>query len=311
MLCDRDWDARREDGGRTPLRRLQAGNDARKVDPCGFTLIELLVVISIVALLMAILTPALQRVRKQARTLACQSNLHQWGLAFGLYTADNDGKFFPVDVTFWLGPMKRWWVEDREILLCPTASKFLPAIVGPDGTPVPPPVPLAGGRGSTFSAWKITGGLFNLLNVAPPMLGSYGLNFSVVDPDIPGRPDPLPEEAIQADRRQWVTSVAREAANVPVLLDCVVAAGVGGDSLPPPPYENVWPPQTLMDCFCVNRHQGGVNCVFMDWSTRKVSLKELWMLKWYRDCNTAGPWTKAGGVEPEDWPAWMRRFRDY
>jgi hypothetical protein len=44
---------------------------------------------------------------------------------------------------------------------------------------------------------------------------------------------------------------------------------------------------------------------------RKVGLKEFWTLKWNQDFNTAGPWTKAGGVQPKDWPHWMRKFKDY
>jgi prepilin-type N-terminal cleavage/methylation domain-containing protein len=61
----------------------------RKQD--GFTLIELLVVIAIIALLLAILMPALQRVRKQAGEAACKANLHEWALVFVMYTDDNDG----------------------------------------------------------------------------------------------------------------------------------------------------------------------------------------------------------------------------
>jgi hypothetical protein len=49
----------------------------------------------------------------------------------------------------------------------------------------------------------------------------------------------------------------------------------------------------------------------MDWSVRKVGLKELWTLKWYRQFDIANPWTRAGGVKPEDWPEWMRNFKDY
>jgi hypothetical protein len=51
--------------------------------------------------------------------------------------------------------------------------------------------------------------------------------------------------------------------------------------------------------------------LFMDWGVRKVCLKELWTLKWNRVFDTAGPWTKTGGVQPNDWPEWMRKVRDY
>ena len=42
---------------------------------------------------MAVLMPALQRVEGQAKAIACQSNLKQWGLYFSMYTDDNDGNF--------------------------------------------------------------------------------------------------------------------------------------------------------------------------------------------------------------------------
>jgi len=58
----------------------------------GFTLIELLVVIAIIAILMAILMPALNRAREQGRRIVCEHNLKQLTLAWIMYADENDGK---------------------------------------------------------------------------------------------------------------------------------------------------------------------------------------------------------------------------
>ena len=72
---------------------------ARRLNRCkstGFTLIELLVVIAIIAILMAILMPAMNRVRESAKALSCKSNLRNVGMAVQLYLNDYDRRLPPA-----------------------------------------------------------------------------------------------------------------------------------------------------------------------------------------------------------------------
>jgi len=250
----------------------------------GFTLIELLVVISIIALLMAILMPALQRVKKQARLVACQAKLKQWGVIFSMYVDDNDGKFmrslgYNIEGFMWIEALRPLY-RDPKLLLCPMAAK-----IELEERPL------------RFKAWSWHGDD-----------GSYGINDWVYDPE-PGRsPGGRPAENF------WRTPNVNGAGNIPVLLDASHPHGGPENTDPPQEYmdmQPVWGAGNRMAHYCINRHDGSVNSVFLDFSVRRVGLKEMWTLKWHRNFDTAGPWTTAGNVQSSDWPQWMRHFKDY
>jgi len=258
-----------------------------KITGRGFAIGGIVVpVIAVPVSLMIILMPALNRVRKQARTIACMGNLKQWGLICAMYTEDNDGYFFSGEG----GDNGRWWIEplrpyhrnDKELLLCPAAVTLYSE----------------GGR-NPFGAWKVD-----------DTSGNYGINGWICNPQ-QGKTELWGRGPIE---NYWRTPKVKSAHNIPVFLDamCTNAWPKQADTHPP---DKDWLKdqvnQNEMRRFCINRHEGYVNSLFMDYSVRKVGLKELWTLRWHRQFDTNGTWTRSGGIQPSDWPQWMRNFRDY
>jgi len=235
-----------------------------------FTLVELLVVIAIIAILMSILMPSLQKVRRQARAVVCLSNQRQWGTFFALFLNENQGRFVDLEFHKWMHVLSPYTEKCPEIYFCPMAFKTADE----------------GGLGP-FAAWEEDG-----------MKGSYGTNYWIRDKAYPYIPPEYPADG------WWKSFDVRGASNVPVLMDCALASGLPLHSDPPPGPDKMdykYEDMKCMQYFCLNRHDGEVSGLFMDLSVRRIGLKELWDLHWHKNWNP-------NDDPPPPWPDWMRRF---
>jgi len=263
--------------------------------PKGFTLVELLVVIAIIALLMSILMPSLTRAKKQAKVALCMSNLRQWGTVYSMYTSDNDGLFdtgwphpsgedgFYAGGHHWPVTLEAYY-GDRNLRFCPMATRSI-----------------ASERQAAYWAWPRQDTMDAGRWYEPE--GSYGVNEWIGN---------QPEEFERIEGANWRTINVQGAGNIPLIMDCAWAGGFPQHLHAPPAYEGeVDLGEPEMRRYVINRHNYSIDACFVDFSVRKIDLKQIWTLKWHRIFATNGPWTKAGGATSNDWPEWMRSLKDY
>jgi hypothetical protein len=153
--------------------------------------------------------------------------------------------------------------------------------------------------GATFLAWSGHGWL------GDDVYGSYGINGWVENNECIGEPKHI-------GQRRWRHSAVRGAGNIPLLLDAPWIDCWPMDDDEPAAFDDQgWQQGSHMARFMKNRHEGGIQGVFVDYSVRWIGLKEMYTLKWHREFEIANEYTLAGGGGTGLWPEWMKKFKAF
>jgi hypothetical protein len=253
--------------------------------------------------------------------------MKQWGNCYAMYADTWDGSTPagwirntpvpnpPEDYAkcYWMEALRPYYGDEGDLRLCPMATK--------PGTKLG-----VGPWGGVDIAWGIFGEPGDLDRIGEPwntwsyvIIGDYGStgnNGWIADPPPNVTPPDLGEDHPVA--WNWRNFNISGAGQVPMhgdnqWLDCWPMVKDDIPLFEGEPFGS-YSDYTHMVRICINRHDGFVNWVFMDYSVRPVGLKELWQFKWHRRYDLNSPlaptridFNKASG----GYDGWLRKFQDY
>jgi prepilin-type N-terminal cleavage/methylation domain-containing protein/prepilin-type processing-associated H-X9-DG protein len=291
---------------------MRSGNGQTKArrDASGFTLVELLVVIGIIAVLISILLPSLNKARRAARTVQCASNIRQLVMGEIQYFTESKYHFAPYYDYGGIppAPFQIEWMQQvskaeqmNKVRLCPEATDQLV----PQAPPAVPTDPGTNQVGTAHNCWGPYGRAmryFDEKGNTKHLAGSYTFNGYCLrshHSDAQNVPaswsghDSQLEKEIGDLSKLWIPPLKRTA-EVPIICDGTwpTAWPHEADTIPTNLYTMAYVSGLAIDWgrIVVARHGMAINVGFMDGHVTKMELQELWTLPWHGPATGPKAW---------------------